>query len=156
MSTSHGTATTSPLSLVPLDGGDASDFGLARVRDLAFDAVIGLWRRRRAEGMTQRDLLKRMRSNPATLSRNLRAPGNWTMRTFGELVQALGGRVTITVEAVEDVEHATVNHDAYDGYAPVTVLGEKGPSFVFSSTNWKTTRNQTGVAIRPAWNTTHE
>ena len=67
MSMSHGTATHSPLSLVPLDGGDASDFGLARVRDLAFDSVIGLWRKRRAEGMTQRDLLKRMRSSPATL-----------------------------------------------------------------------------------------
>ena len=136
MSMSRETATPSPLSLVPLDGGDASDFGLARVRDLAFDAFIGLWRRRRAGGMTQRELLKRMRSNPATLSRNLRAPGNWTMRTFGELVQALGGRVTITVEAAEDVKQAAVNHDAYDGYAPVAVSGEKGPSFVFSSTNW--------------------
>ena len=156
MSMSHGTATHSPLSLVPLDGGDASDFGLARVRDLAFDSVIGLWRKRRAEGMTQRDLLKRMRSSPATLSRNLRAPGNWTMRTFGELVQALGGRVTITVEAAEDVEHGTVNHDAYDGYAPAAVFGKKGPSFTFSSTNWKTTRNQTSAAVRPGWNMAHE
>lgn len=107
---------TSPLSLAPLEADEVGDYGLARVRDVAFDAVCHLWRRRKAEGMTNRDLAAKTGRDPATISRNLRAPGNWTFRTFGELIQGLNGNVRIIVDAVEDSVHDTSNYDAYDDY----------------------------------------
>lgn len=105
---------TSRLTLAPLEGAELGDYGLARVRDVAFDAVQRLWRRRQAEGMNQKQLAARISRDPATVSRNLRAPGNWTLRTFGELVQALNGNVRIIVEAAEDTTPSWGNYDAYD------------------------------------------
>ncbi len=107
---------TFPLSLVPLDGEEVGDYGLARVRDVAFDAVHRLWRRRQAEGMTQKHLAAKVGRDPATISRNLRAPGNWTFRTFGELIEALNGNVRIIIDAAEDSSPNPSNYDAYDDH----------------------------------------
>lgn len=76
------------------------DYGFARVRDLAFDAVSSLWRRQ-AEGFTQKDLAERVGRDPAWVCRQLSGPGNWTFRTFGALVEALDGEAEILVEALE-------------------------------------------------------
>jgi hypothetical protein len=94
------------------------DYGFARVRDLAFDAVQSLWRRRRDAGMKQIEIVNAIGRQPAWVSRNLRAPGNWTLRTIGELVEALGGEVEIRVYAKEDRPEAAQNYSAYDGYGP--------------------------------------
>ena len=83
-----------------------------------FDAVTALWRRRQAEGMTQKDLAHRIGRDPAWVSRSLAAPGNWTLRTAGELIQALDGEAEIRVAALEDAPERRANADAYDGYVP--------------------------------------
>ena len=63
------------------------EYGFARARDVAFDAVQMLWRRRRAEGMKQTDIANALGHDPAWVNRNLRGPGNWTLKTIGELVE---------------------------------------------------------------------
>src|SRR6266702_7255878 len=70
-------------------------FGFARARDVAFSAVRDLWKRRRAQGMTQKDLATRIGRDPAWVSRKLQGPGNWTLRTIGAFVVALNGEVEI-------------------------------------------------------------
>lgn len=97
---------------------DLAEYGVARLRDLVFDAVLALWRRRRSEGWTQKDIAELIGRDPGWVSKNLRAPGNWTLRTAGELVQALGGEAEITIAALEDADDELSNYDAYDGYIP--------------------------------------
>jgi hypothetical protein len=99
---------------------ERADYGFARVRDLAFDAIKQLWKRRSEAGMKQSDLAIAIGRDPAWVSRNLRAPGNWTLRTIGELVEAMDGEVEIIVHAAEDIATTRPNFDAYAGY-------QKGP-----------------------------
>lgn len=127
---------------------DRADYGFARLRDQVFDAVTALWRRRKAEGLSQKELAARIGRDPAWVSRSLAAPGNWTLRTAGELIQALQGEAEIHIAAREDKPETRVADDAYAGYLPggggfVTqmaaptnrpVLIEKNyPSFSFTS-----------------------
>jgi hypothetical protein len=107
---------TSQSSVLPLDPKELRNYGFARVRDIAFDAVQTLWRRRRSEGLKQSDIVKAIDRQPAWVSRNLRAPGNWTLRTIGELVEALGGEVEIVVRAKEDPLENPSNYSAYIDY----------------------------------------
>lgn len=95
---------------------DRANYGFARVRDAAFDAVLSLWRRRQSEGWKQADLADILNRDRSWVSRNLRGPGNWTLRTFGELVEALNGEAEITVHALEEPLHPAPNFDAYIGY----------------------------------------
>ena len=105
--------------MVGLTSRELADFGKARVRDAAFDAVHKLWKRRKAEGITQNDLAKNLDRDPAWVSRQLRGPGNWTLNTFGELVIALRGEAEIEVCALEDQISDRRNYNAYDGYDPI-------------------------------------
>lgn len=101
-----------------------ADYGFARVRDLAFDAVHGLWRQRENEGMKQKDIVETLDRDPAWVSRNLRGPGNWTLRTFGELVTALDGEVEIIVHALGGGQQHGNNYDAYSGYSDLCLKSE--------------------------------
>jgi len=107
---------TTQFELCPLTQREQGDYGFARVRDQAFDAVQDLWRRRQAEGMRQKDIAAFLGRKPAWVSRNLSAPGNWTLRTFGEFMQALGGEVEILVHPIENKVVAGRNGAAYGGY----------------------------------------
>lgn len=109
---------TSPSELTPVVGNDLEDYGLARARDAAFDAVYQLWKRRHAEGMKQKDIADRLGRNRGWVSRNLRGPGNWTMRTLGAFVEALNGELEIHVFAKEDPIGDRKNSNAYSGYEP--------------------------------------
>jgi transcriptional regulator with XRE-family HTH domain len=95
-------------------------YGFARVRDTAFDAVNALWKRRKAGGMTQKDLADRIGRDPGWVSRNLRGPGNWTLRTIGAFIVALNGEAEITIFGLEDTPHYPKNADAYSGYGDTT------------------------------------
>ena len=97
---------------------ERADYGFARLRDQMFDAVTALWRRRKAEGLAQKELAARIGRDPAWVSRSLAAPGNWTLRTAGELIQALEGEAEIRVAALEDASETPANYDAYAGYLP--------------------------------------
>jgi transcriptional regulator with XRE-family HTH domain len=91
---------------------ELADFGHARARDIAFDAIHKLWERRRSEGMTQAELANKIGRDPAWVSRNLRAPGNWTLRTLGELVVALDGCLEIHATAAEDARDECSDREA--------------------------------------------
>ena len=82
-----------------------------------FGAVVALWRRRRLEGWTQKRVADAIGRDPAWVSKNLRAPGNWTMQTAGELIQALEGEADVRVDALEEPLDSPSNFDAYEGYA---------------------------------------
>lgn len=107
---------TSRSSFAGITPRERGDYGFARARDIAFDAVQTLWRRRRSEGMKQADIVKAIGRQPAWVSRNLRAPGNWTLRTIGELVEALGGEIEIVVHPLEEPPEKPRNYSAYAGY----------------------------------------
>jgi hypothetical protein len=90
---------------------DLRKLAAARVRDAAYDAVFGLWVKRKGEGMTQQDIAQFLDRDPAWVSRNLSGPANWTLRTFGELTEALSGYAHIVVEPTEDIVPG--NFDVY-------------------------------------------
>jgi hypothetical protein len=92
---------------------EIEDYGFARVRDVAFDAVMDLWRKRQNDGVTQKDIAERLDKDPAWVSRQLKGPGNWTLRTFGALVEALEGEAEITVYPIEIPAGDGQNYDAY-------------------------------------------
>jgi transcriptional regulator with XRE-family HTH domain len=77
-----------------------------------------LWERRKAEGWTQRKLADEIGRDPAWVSRNLSAPGNWTARTMGAFVQGLKGEAEVRIFALEDPVETPSNYDAYSGYIP--------------------------------------
>lgn len=99
---------------------ERADYGFARLRDQMFDAVTALWRRRKAEGLAQKELAARIGRDPAWVSRSLAAPGNWTLRTAGELIQALEGEAEIRVAALEDPLESRPNYDAYASYSDLS------------------------------------
>jgi hypothetical protein len=82
---------------------DLRRIAFARVRDAAYDAVSALWLKRKAEGMTQLDIAQFLERDPSWVSRNLAGPANWTLKTFGELTEALNGHAFIVVEPKEHI-----------------------------------------------------
>jgi transcriptional regulator with XRE-family HTH domain len=108
-------------------------YGFARVRDIAFDAVRELWMRRQASGMTQKDLAAKLGRDQGWVSRYLKGPGNWTLRTIGSFVEALDGEIEIKVYALEDPLSRARNSDAYSGYDPL-----------YNDSLWK---NSTGLPV---------
>jgi len=105
---------TSHFSVLPaFQPRELADYGFARARDIAFDAIQALWRRRRSEGMKQTDIVAAIGRDAGWVSRNLRGPGNWTLRTIGELVEALNGELEIIVHANEDPPERLANYSAY-------------------------------------------
>jgi hypothetical protein len=97
------------------------DYGFARTRDIAFDAVMRLWDRRKAEGLTKAQLARNIGRDPAWVSRYLRGPGNWTLKTVGAFVVGLNGEVEINAHGLEDPIHPITNYDAYMEY----ILGDE-------------------------------
>lgn len=91
------------------------NFGFARTRDLAFGAVRKLWNARQAQGMTQADLASRLNRDRGWVSKRLSGPTNWTLRTFGDLVDALDGEVEIRIADLREPQNVE-NYDAYSGY----------------------------------------
>jgi len=104
--------------VVAMNSDERSDYGFARVRDAAYDAVMDLWGRRKAEGMTQAQLADALGRDTGWLSRNLRGPGNWTLKTVGRFVEALNGEVELKVHGIEDPLPTPPNYHAYVGYEP--------------------------------------
>ena len=102
--------------LPPLAPRELADYGFARARDLAFDAISKLWQRRQQEGMKQKDIVQAIGRDAGWVSRNLRGPGNWTLRTIGELAEALNGELEIVIHAKDDPLQRPSNYSAYVGY----------------------------------------
>ena len=100
---------------------DRAAFGFARVRNSAYDAVQKLWRRRRDAGLTQQALADSIGMDPARLSKYLKGPGNWTLRTFGELVEGLDGEAEIWVFGLDEPIESRPNFHAYADYETAAV-----------------------------------
>ena len=81
----------------PLPPRERGHYGHARLKDIAYDAVTKLWRRRKAAGMTEADLATTIGRNVRWVRHALSCPDGWTLRTFGELVEALDGEAFIRV-----------------------------------------------------------
>ncbi len=108
---------TSPSpGITPPTGRARADYGVALLRDRAFEAVYRLWRKRQAAGVTQKQIADAIGRDPAWVSRTLRGSGNWTLRTVAELVQALDGEAEIEVAGLEEPVTLRRNYNAYDGY----------------------------------------
>ena len=99
-----------------LEPRELADYGFARARDIAFDAVSALWRRRRDGGMKQVELARIIGRDPSWISKNLRGPANWTLRSLGELVEGLDGEITITVYPSEEGPSKRDNYSVYHDY----------------------------------------
>jgi hypothetical protein len=108
--------------LIDLDPKERREYGFLRIRDAAFDAVSALWRRRQDEGMTQAGIAEAIGADPGWVSKNLRGPGNWTMKTFGAFVEALDGEAQITVRAAGDPLPLKSNWHAYVVPIPLLLL----------------------------------
>jgi transcriptional regulator with XRE-family HTH domain len=107
---------------------DRAIYGFARTRDVAFDAVRALWHRRRAEGMTQKQIAEAIGKDTGWVSRNLRGPGNWTLRTIGAFVEALNGDIEISVSPIEAPPPVRTNYHAYAGYEVSDAPMQTAPS----------------------------
>lgn len=95
------------------EGSARLDYGAARARDLAFIAVLDLWRKRRDAGMTQNQLAERLGRNKGWLSKKLSGPANWTLSTLGHMVEALDGELEIVVRDLNEPMDRPKNYDAY-------------------------------------------
>jgi len=122
--------------LYDLKGKDLENFGFARVRDIAYDAVQDLWQRRKAEGWTQIQVAKNLDRDTGWLSKHLKGSGNWTFRTFGTLVQGLHGTIEIVVRAEEDT-NPNCNYNPYSSYVmdvqPVVLSGAVAEIDIFGT-----------------------
>ncbi len=123
-------------SLYDLKGKDLENFGFARVRDIAYDAVQDLWQRRKAEGWTQVQVAENLNRDTGWLSKHLKGSGNWTFRTFGTLVQGLNGTVEIVVHAAEDT-NPNCNYNPYSNYVmdvhPIVLSGTVAKIDIFGT-----------------------
>jgi transcriptional regulator with XRE-family HTH domain len=102
--------------LPPMTPEQRASYGVARAKTIAFTAVHDLWRRRKSEGKSQAELAQVLNKDEGWLSKNLRGPGNWTIKTLGELVEALDGELEIVVHGLEDSTWSQANEHAYAGY----------------------------------------
>lgn len=114
-------------SIVRKHGSDRGDYGFARARDIAFDAVLALWRKRKAAGVKQSDIAAALGRDPAWVSKQLKGPGNWTLRTIGELVEAMDGELEIAVFGRDEKIMPAKNADAYSGYGDNWLSGSVRP-----------------------------
>jgi transcriptional regulator with XRE-family HTH domain len=101
---------------IPLSGRALEEYGAARIRNEAFDQIRILWERRKVEGWTQKRLADAIGRDPGWVSRNLSAPGNWTVRTIGAFTQGLSAEATVIISPLEDAVDNPSNYDAYDEY----------------------------------------
>jgi transcriptional regulator with XRE-family HTH domain len=92
-------------------------FGFARARAQAFAALRHLWRQRRDEGWSQVELAGRLGRDAAWVSRKLSGPTNLTLRTFGDLADALDGEIEIRLGDLQSPGFNKQNYDAYLDYS---------------------------------------
>lgn len=102
-------------------------YGAAVAKDVAFDAVSALWRKRRGDkNWSQKKAAETIGADEGWYSKQFNGPRNWTMESFGALVQSLDGMIEIIVRPMEDAS-PTVGLNNYDAYAEMEELRPKTP-----------------------------
>ncbi|MFN3623680.1 MAG: hypothetical protein ACK4TP_06405 [Hyphomicrobium sp.] len=115
-------------NIAPLNPSELADYGQARVRDLAFDAIRELWQLRQSQGMKQVELASKLGRDPAWVSRNLRGPRNWTFKTFGAFLVALEGDLEMVAHPMEE---SCVGNSNYHAYVDFFHTGTRGVANTF-------------------------
>lgn len=91
-----------------------ASYGEEKAKGSAHLAVRDLFYRRIREGKKQEEIAAAIGKDPAWLSRTMKGPANWTLKTLGALVIALDGELKIQVSASEDIAvNNLTNFDAY-------------------------------------------
>lgn len=108
----------------PLTKEEIKQLNVARVRDALFDGVYALWQQRKREGLTQSTLAAELGRDRAWVSRTLRGPANWTVRSVAELLAALDGKLEVAVIPRE--RPAADNYDHYSAVFDATKLTAVG------------------------------
>ena len=105
-------------NIAPMSWADRRKYGAARIRNAAFAEIIALWRKRKSQGMKQKEFAKRLDRDTGWLSKELRGPGNWRLKTIGAMVEALDGEIEIRVYDINDRalsrENNSIAHSGYD------------------------------------------
>lgn len=140
-------------SVQPMSARDAANYGAARARDLAFDAVHALWLRRQSEGMTQAELAKAIGKDEGWVSRTLNGPANWTIKTIATLVAGLDGELDIIVNALEDPMSMPSNYDAYSEYLEDDPLNSTATANTDFKRTWNTNTWQPDLVMQGAGDT---
>ena len=79
--------------------------------------------------MKQSDIASILNRDPGWVSKQLSAPGNWTLRTIGELIEAMNGELEIRAVGIEEPYATPPNFDAYSGYGGLShKIGQAIPS----------------------------
>jgi hypothetical protein len=104
---------TSHSVLSPMTPKERAQHGAFVARDAAFDAVYGLWRQRRMQNWTLKQAAATIDADEGWLCKQFQGPRNWTMETFGSLIEALDGHLQIIVRAKDDLRADRDNYDAY-------------------------------------------
>jgi hypothetical protein len=74
--------------------------------------------KRKSQGVLLKDVAAKIGRDTGWVSKQLKGPGNWTLRTFGELVEALDGEAEIDVFGLEEPLATRTNYDAYAEHHP--------------------------------------
>lgn len=111
---------TSQSNIAPMTPDERAEYGYMRAKTLAFEALRKFWDRRRATGWQQIDIARTLGKNPGWVSRTLRGPGNLTLRSIGELVEAMDGEIEISIHSIDDPLPSRPNYSAYDDFRPTS------------------------------------
>lgn len=110
---------TSPFDADPMSPKERAKYGAALAKGAAFDAVGELWRRRKVEKWTLGQVADAIDVDLGWLSKQFNGPRNWTMETFGALVEGLNGEIEIIARPIE---HRTSKGNNYDAYVAMDDL----------------------------------
>ncbi|MFT8613173.1 MAG: helix-turn-helix domain-containing protein [Gluconobacter oxydans] len=90
---------------------EVEQLGHELAKHAAHAAVRQLLELRLSEGMSQRAIAEKIGRDPGWLSKTLRGPANWTLKTVGSIVEAMDGKLVIN--AIPKEESSRNNYDAY-------------------------------------------
>lgn len=115
------------------------NLGCARAQHAVFDAVMELWEVRQQQGLTQAEIAEFLGRDPGWVSRTLSGPGNWTLKTLGEFIEALNGLIEIKLlrrEALHpgnfNIYSATIDEHAQK-HCPIVTFNAVRPNTTTST-----------------------
>ncbi len=76
-----------------------------RQRNAVFQAVLAFFAEKaEKEGLTKRELARRLGKDPAQITRWFAGPGNWTLDTVSDLLLAMGAAPGFSIEEFDLIE----------------------------------------------------
>lgn len=75
-----------------------------RLRNRAFEAVLAYFEQRAVqEGLTKKELARRLGKDPSQITRWFSGPGNWTLDTVSDLLLAMGAEPELAISTFESM-----------------------------------------------------